>query len=223
MRRHMHAQPPSESASDDDVPSPPPLPLRSICVFCGGMAGNGNDQYAAAAAGLGALLAREEITLVYGGGGIGLMGVLANAVLAHGGTVLGIIPYGLLGPELAHPELAELRVVNSMHERKAQMVAASDGFITLPGGFGTLDELAEVLTWAQLGIHRKPIAMLNTNHFYDHFLAHAAHAEQQGLLRPIHREILLVDDDAERLLHTMRTWRSPLTSQWTTPPDPPLP
>lgn len=196
--------------------------VAAVCVFCGGQPG-GNDTYRSAAAAVGALLARRGITLVYGGGGIGLMGVVANAALAQDGTVLGIIPHGLLGPELAHPDVAELRVVASMHARKEEMVAAADAFIVLPGGFGTLDELAEVLTWAQLGIHRKPIGLLNVAGFFDLFLAHLDRAVAEGFLRPLHRELLLVDADPESLLERLRTWQSPITARWSTPEETPQP
>jgi hypothetical protein len=165
--------------------------LRRVCVFCGSSSG-ARPVYEATARELGTLLARQGIGLVYGGGNIGLMGVLADAVLEGGGSVIGVIPESLRAREVAHEGLPDLRVVHSMHERKALMADLSDAFVALPGGFGTLEELLEITTWSQLGIHVKPIAVLNVEGYFDPLLALLDHAVAERFLRPEHRRILLV-------------------------------
>ena len=174
-----------------------------ICVFCGSSAGR-LPEYRAATVALGALFVREGIGLVYGGAQVGLMGVLADTVLALGGEVVGVMPEALASRELAHKGLSELRIVASMHERKAQMAELSDAFIALPGGIGTLEELFEVWTWGQLGLHQKPCALLNVAGFYDKLTSFLDFVNDEGFLRKSVRDGLLVDSDAERLLSRIR-------------------
>ena len=159
-------------------------------------------------------LARRGIDIVYGGGNVGLMGVVADAALAAGGRVLGVIPRGLVSRELAHTGLTELHVVNSMHERKAMMSELSDGFIALPGGFGTLEEFCEVVTWTQLGIHRKPCGLLNVDGYYDGLLAFLAHALREEFVRPTHFEIVVASDDAQELTDRLLSWTPPEVATW---------
>ncbi len=175
------------------------LPPQRVCVFCGANAGV-NPVFAAAAGELGALLARRGHRLVYGGGGVGLMGVLADAALDAGGEVIGVIPQALSALELAHPRVPDMRVVSGMHARKALMAELADGFVALPGGFGTLEELFEVVTWAQLGIHRKPIGLLNVAGYYDPLVAFLAEAAAQGFIQPEFRAMLVVEQRPEALL-----------------------
>jgi uncharacterized protein (TIGR00730 family) len=173
--------------------------LRRLCVFCGASEGN-YQVYRETAESLGRLLGRRGIGLVYGGGNVGLMGAMASACLAAGGRVTGVIPQMLVDREVAHAGLTELEVVNSMHQRKARMADLADAFMTLPGGFGTWEECFEILTWSQLGIQRKPCAVLNVNGYYDPLLAMADGAVAAGFLRGAFRELLVSDTDAERLL-----------------------
>lgn len=182
--------------------------MNSLCVFCGSGLGARGD-YALAARRLGALLAEQGLTLVYGGGNVGLMGALADAALAAGGRVVGVIPRMLVDKELAHPGLAEQYVVSGMHERKQRMEELSDGFLALPGGWGTLDELCEMMTWAQLGLHSKPVGLLNVSGYFDGFLMQLAHAEHEKLVKPENRHMLLVDTEPVDLLERMRRYRSP--------------
>jgi len=182
--------------------------MKRLCVYCGSRPGV-RPEYAAAATDLGKLLAERRIELVYGGGGQGLMGLVANAVLAHGGHVIGVIPHALKTKEAVHPGLPDLRVVAGMHERKALMAELADGFIALPGGFGTYEELCEVLTWSQLGFHRKPIGLLNTGGFYDSLLHFFDHATTEGFVGPANRHLLLVETAAATLLDRMNVWRPP--------------
>jgi uncharacterized protein (TIGR00730 family) len=181
----------------------PSRQFRSVCVFCASSHGV-NPAYGEAARQVGHLLARQGIELIYGGGCVGLMGTVADAALGAGGRVVGVMPVALVEREIAHTGLTELHVVASMHERKARMADLSDAFVALPGGFGTLDELCEILTWAQLGIHRKPVGLLNVAGYYDHFLALLDHQVREGLLQARHRDHLTVDDDPERLLEKLR-------------------
>src|SRR4029434_4742979 len=157
-------------------------PLRSICVFCGSNSGR-RPEYGAAAAEFGRLLAQGDIRVVYGGGNVGMMGLLANAALGAGGEVIGVIPQRLVDRELAHPRLTDLRIVTSMHERKALMAELSDAFVALPGGLGTYEELCEVLTWAQLGIHHKPCGCLNILGYFDSLANLLDVAVTEGFLR----------------------------------------
>jgi hypothetical protein len=182
--------------------------IRRICVFCGASPGH-DARYAAAATAVGTELARRGIELVYGGGRLGLMGTIADAALAEGGRVTGVIPAGLVDRELAHRGVTELRVVATLHERKAVMAELADAFIALPGGLGTLEELAEVLSWAQLGLHAKPIGALDVGGFYGPLLAHLDHAASEGFVSERHRELLIVDDDLGRLLARFEAWQPP--------------
>jgi uncharacterized protein (TIGR00730 family) len=173
--------------------------MRRLCVFCGS-SGGGRPAYGDAARRLGGAMARRGLGLVYGGGHVGLMGVLADAVLGAGGEVIGVIPQALVDKELAHGGLTELRVVGTMHQRKALMADLADGFAALPGGFGTADELFEILTWSQLGLHAKPVGLLNVAGFFDPLLAWLDHTVRERFVRPEHRQLLLEADDPERLL-----------------------
>jgi uncharacterized protein (TIGR00730 family) len=177
--------------------------MRTVCVFCGSSPGD-EPHYVELARRTGELLARRGITLVYGGGRVGLMGALADAVLGCGGQAIGVIPQMLLDKEVGHSGLTELRVVQTMTERKLRMGDLSDAFIALPGGIGTMDELFEVWTWSQLELHRKPCGLLNYRGYYDALIAFLDHAVDQGFLRPRHRAALLVSDDLEGLLEQMR-------------------
>lgn len=163
---------------------------------------------------VGRLLCRRGIELVYGGGKVGLMGAVADACLAEGGRVIGIIPQMLVDKEVAHRGLSELRVVQTMHERKALMADLADAFVALPGGFGTWDELCEVLTWSQLGLHRKACAVLNVNGYYDPLLAMADRATADGFVKPVFRELLLADTDPVRLLDRLADYTVPLVDKW---------
>src|SRR6185295_5632911 len=162
--------------------------MRKLCVFCGSSAGR-ESGYTALAVQLAHELAQRNIGIVYGGGRVGLMGALADAALAAGGQVIGVMPQALIDREIAHRGLTELRIVGSMHERKALMAELADGFIALPGGMGTFEELCEVLTWAQLGIHKKPCGCLNTLGYYDPLLALLDHATAEQFLKPEHRSL----------------------------------
>jgi len=177
--------------------------MHRICVYCGSSPGF-DPVYLAAAAELGRFLAAQNISLVYGGGNVGLMGALADAAMAAGGEVIGIIPHHLIAMEVGHRKLTSLIAVDSMHARKHQMAGLADGFIALPGGIGTAEELLEVFTWLQLGIHAKPVGVLNVNGYFDGLLQLLAHMEQCGFLKRVHREMLIVDRDAASLLDQLR-------------------
>lgn len=170
-----------------------------MAVYCGARLGQ-DPVYADAARALGARLACRGLGLVYGGGRVGLMGVLADAVLEAGGEAIGVIPEFMMAREVAHDGLTALHVVDSMHARKARMAALADAFVALPGGLGTLDELVEMLTWAQLGLHAKPCGLLNVRGYFDGLLAFVDHAAREGFVRPGHHALLTPDDDPERLL-----------------------
>jgi uncharacterized protein (TIGR00730 family) len=187
--------------------------LKNICVYCGSSSGN-IDDYDDSAKALAAELVSRKLGLVYGGSSTGIMGVLADSVLAAGGQVRGIMPRALVHKEIAHGGLTELRVTGSMHERKALMADMSDGFIALPGGFGTLEEIVEILTWAQLQLHEKPCGLLNVASYYDHFLDFVGHAEEKGFLDTRHREMLLVANDPSELLDRFESYRAPKVEKW---------
>ncbi len=187
--------------------------MRRVCVFCGSYAGN-NPVYADAARELGALLARSGRGLVFGGGRVGLMGVVAQAVLSAGGEVVGVIPRALWTREVGHTALPDLRVVETMHERKAQMADLSDAFVAVPGGIGTLEELIEVYTWSQLGIHAKPCGLLNVNGFYDGLTAWLDHAVAEGFLRAEHRAVLQVASTPAELLDRLSRWQPARVGKW---------
>jgi uncharacterized protein (TIGR00730 family) len=187
--------------------------VKRVCVFCGSSSG-ADPQYQAAARQTGEALVRHGLGLVYGGGGIGLMKHLADAVLVAGGQVIGVIPESLMARELGHREVADLRVVGSMHERKALMAELSDAFIAMPGGYGTLEEFCEVVTWSQLGLHAKPCGLLNVKGYYDPLTVLLDHAVGERFLRPEHRELVLIDEDPERLLEQLASYRPPALDKW---------
>ncbi|NIV03765.1 MAG: TIGR00730 family Rossman fold protein, partial [Calditrichae bacterium] len=183
--------------------------LNKICVYCGSSPG-GRAEYIEGAKTLAKLFVQREIELVYGGASVGLMGVMADTVLQNGGRVTGIIPEDLVKREVAHNGLTELKVVLSMHERKAQMAELSEGFIALPGGLGTIEELFEVLTWAQLGFHQKPVGILNLCGYYDHLSSFLDHTVSEQFVKPTHRAMLIVEDDPEKLIARFETYESPV-------------
>jgi uncharacterized protein (TIGR00730 family) len=187
--------------------------LNSLCVFCGSNPG-ASPAYAEAAARLGRTVAERGMTLVYGGGRVGLMGVVASAALAAGGKVIGVIPEALATRELAHDGLTDLQVVGSMHERKARMSELAGGFLALPGGIGTLEEWFEVWTWSQLGFHPKPCGLLNVAGYYDHLLAFLDHVTAERFLNEAHRSMAIVGDDPERLLDRLAAWQPLRARKW---------
>ncbi len=189
------------------------MKFQKLCVFCGSNLGI-SPVYRAATEQLASLLVQRGIDLVYGGGNIGLMGVLADAVLASGGKVTGVIPESLMAREVGHRGLTELRVVSSMHERKALMSDLSDAFIALPGGFGTFEEFCEVVTWSQLGIHEKPCGLLNINGYYDPLLRLFDNAVTEGFLHPDNRALVLDADDPELLLKKMAQFTPTRAAKW---------
>lgn len=178
--------------------------LKGVCIYCGSNFGI-RPEFTAAAELLGREIAEMGATLVYGGGNVGLMGVAADSALKAGGQVIGVIPQSLVDREVAHLQVTELKVVTTMHERKALMEKHADAFIALPGGFGTLDELFEIVTWAQLGIHKKPIGLLNVMGYFDKLIEFMNESVAQKFVRPDHRALITVDTDSKRLLHTLST------------------
>ena len=182
--------------------------MRSVCVFCGSNPGR-RPEYLAGAADLGRTLASRGIRVIYGGAHVGVMGALADSVLAAGGEIIGVIPDLLVDAEVAHSGLTELRVTASMHERKATMAALAEGFIALPGGLGTLEEFAEIVTWAQLGLHAKPTGLLNLLGYYDGLLRFLDHATHERFVRPDHREMILAGPSVAELLAAMDGWTAP--------------
>ncbi|WP_349370338.1 TIGR00730 family Rossman fold protein [Salinarimonas sp.] len=187
--------------------------MRRICVFCGSNPGH-DPAYRAAAVALGETLAARGIGLVYGGASVGLMAVVADTVLAAGGEVLGVIPQMLVDKEIAHAGLSELHVVDSMHARKAKMADLSDGFVALPGGVGTLEELFEIWTWAQLGTHAKPVGLLDVNGFYDKLHGFLDHVVAEGFLREGHRGMLLSASEPGALLDAFAAYTPPVVHKW---------
>ena len=187
--------------------------MDRICVYCGSSSGVG-DAYADAARSLADLLVAENIGLVYGGATKGLMGTLADRVLSGGGEVQGVIPKALEGKEIAHEGLTRLHVVDSMHERKSLMALLSDGFVALPGGFGTIEEIIEVLTWGQLRFHEKPCGLLNVDGYFDQLLAFLDHGQARGFLKPQHRQMLQVAETPAALLQQFRTYHPPDGDKW---------
>lgn len=186
--------------------------MKRICVFAGSSSGARAD-YGATADLLADEIVARDLTVVYGGAGIGLMGRLADRVLSQGGEVIGVIPETLRAIEIEHPHLSELRLVGSMHERKATMSDLADGFITLPGGLGTLDETCEILSWAQLGLHRKPIGLLNVRGYYDNLVAFLDHAVDEGFVKADHRDMLILASEPGSLFERMAAYRSPGTAK----------
>jgi uncharacterized protein (TIGR00730 family) len=187
--------------------------LQSVCVFCGSSTGS-NTAYTEAARSLGTTLAEANIRLVFGGGHVGLMGEISNAAIAAGGDVIGVIPKFLVERELAHEGLTDLRIVGSMHERKAMMSDLSEGFIALPGGTGTLEEFFEVLTWAQLGEHEKPCGLLNVAKYFDPLLAAFEHMVEEGFLSKSNRALVLVESEPKNLLRRFEHYEPPKTAKW---------
>jgi uncharacterized protein (TIGR00730 family) len=187
--------------------------MKRITVFCGSSSGT-EANYTFQATLLGQIFAKREIELVYGGAKVGLMGAVADGVLNGGGKAIGVLPSFLRSKEIAHPNLTQLIVVDTMHERKTKMNDLSDGVIALPGGFGTLDELFEMLTWAQLGLHQKPIALLNIDGYYDALIIFIATMTSKGLLKPVNQQMLLVSNTIEELLDKMENYIPPVVGKW---------
>ena len=190
--------------------------MKRLCVFAGSSAGT-RAEYHAAASELGRLLASRDIGLVYGGARVGLMGIVADATLAAGGEVIGVIPAGLVAKEVAHHGLTDLKVVSSMHERKALMADLSQGFIALPGGWGTLDEFFEVLTWSQLGLHHKPCGLLNVGGYFDRLLSFLDHSVNERFVRPEYRAAIAVSGSASSLLDMLASYAPPRVEKWIDP------
>jgi uncharacterized protein (TIGR00730 family) len=187
--------------------------MNTVCVFCGSSTGN-NSKYRAAAKNLGKLLAARKLTLVYGGGNVGLMGEIANSVLARGGKAIGVIPQFLVEKELVHKDLSEVKIVESMHERKAMMAELADGFIAMPGGFGTLEETVEVLTWAQLGLHRKPIGLLNVDQYFNFLYEFFKHMVDEEFLHTEYKDMILIKDNEAEMLDSLTTYQLPHVDKW---------
>lgn len=187
--------------------------MQRICVYCGSNPGR-RPEYAVAARELADVLVRHDIELVYGGSDKGIMGVIADAVLEGGGKVHGVIPKMLCEKELAHQNLTKLHIVSSMHARKSMMAALSDGFIAMPGGFGTLEEIIEIITWGQLRFHDKPCGLLNVDGYFDHLIAYLDHANREGFLCDENREMLLVDRTAAGLVRKFERYTAPTVNKW---------
>jgi uncharacterized protein (TIGR00730 family) len=187
--------------------------IKNICVYCGSNLGVRNS-YSTAARTLAEVLVAHDITLIYGGGNVGLMGIMADSVLSAGGRAIGVIPQALVDKELAHGGLSDLRIVGSMHERKSMMADLADAFIALPGGLGTLEELCEVATWAQLGLHRKACGVLNIEGYYDDLLAMLDHAAEEKFIRPEHRKIILSETEPDKLIKKLTEYESPILHKW---------
>ncbi|MDQ8143143.1 TIGR00730 family Rossman fold protein [Chryseobacterium sp. CFS15] len=187
--------------------------MKSITVFCGSSFGS-DEIYKEQAILLGQTLANQNIQLVYGGANVGLMGAVADGVLQEGGKAIGVLPHFLQSKEIAHQDLTELILVETMHERKTKMNDLCDGVIVLPGGYGTLEEFFEMITWAQLGLHKKPIAILNINGFYDDLIKLVQNMVDKGFLKQINQEMLLVSDSIDELLEKMKNYRAPSVGKW---------
>ena len=187
--------------------------MKRMCVYCGSSAGK-HPEYSESARALGIALAQRGIELVYGGASVGIMGTLADTVLQAGGKVIGVIPEAIANKEVAHKGLSELKVVGSMHERKSQMAELADGFIALPGGFGTLEELFEILTWSQLGFHKKPCALLNIQGYYNSLQLFLEHAVEQQFIKAVHHDMLLVESEPSKLLARMENYQAITEGKW---------
>ncbi len=187
--------------------------MRRICVFCGSSSGR-NSAYQRAAVELGRLLAARELTLIYGGANIGLMGEIARSVIRHGGQAIGVIPQFLVEKELVYRDLSDIKVVSSMHDRKALMADLADAFIAMPGGYGTLEETVEVLTWTQLGLHRKPIGLLNVEHYFDYLDLFIDHMVTEGFLSREYMDMVLIDNGPAALLDSLTTFKLPALDKW---------
>jgi len=187
--------------------------MNRICVFCGSSSGN-KPEYLQAAEKLGSLMAESRIELVYGGGNVGLMGMTAKSCLENGGRVTGVIPEHLFKMEVAHKKLTDLKIVKDMHQRKSMMSEMADGFIALPGGIGTFEEVFEIFTWMQLGIHQKPVGILNINGFYDLLGQFMQHVVEEGFLRKEHLEMLIVEDDPFKMIERLRNYKHKKIEKW---------
>lgn len=187
--------------------------IKRLCVYCGSSTGN-RPEYTQAARELARAMVSRDTGLVYGGASIGVMGVLADAVIKEGGEVIGIIPSGLLAKEVAHTGITELREVDSMHERKAMMADLSDGFIALPGGLGTIEEFFEIWTWAQLGMHRKPCGLLNAGRYFDKLIAFIDHAVSEQFIKKEYRSMVFVEREADILLQKFASYKAPEVAKW---------
>lgn len=192
--------------------------MKYICVYCGSNPGR-ISAYRDAAHSLGRELAGRGLGLVYGGASVGVMGAVADAILENGGKAIGVIPYSLATKEVSHHGLDELFVVNSMHERKAKMAELSDGFVALPGGWGTIEEIFEMLTWAQLGFHEKPCGLLNVEGYYDHLFAFLEHAIGEHFVKPEYRPMIMMDDSATSLIRRFDEYRAPKVKKWIGPEE----
>ncbi len=189
--------------------------MNRICVFCGSKTGN-SPLFLEAAIQLGRVLAERGLDLVYGGASIGLMGAVADSVLTGGGKVVGVIPEAMASKEVAHDGLTEMHVVSSMHERKSMMARLADAFVALPGGFGSFEELLEMITWAQLGIHRKPVGILNVAGYYDPLIQLFEGAIEAGFIKPRNRQLFVIEQEADRLLQTLLAHKLPEVKRWIT-------
>jgi uncharacterized protein (TIGR00730 family) len=187
--------------------------MKSVLVYCGSSSGT-NPIYAEMAEMLGVELVKRKMKLIYGGGSVGLMGVIADSVMENGGEVIGVIPSFLDAMEVGHPSLTETHVVESMHERKAKMETLADGIITLPGGFGSMDELFEIVTWSQLGLHKKPIGILNVNGYYNALIQQLDIMVKEGFLKQSNRDILIIDDSIENLFKKMEEFIPNKNHKW---------
>ena len=187
--------------------------MKTLCVYCGSNPGS-RPEYGRAAKSLAREFLAQGIDLVYGGAKVGIMGMIADTMLEGGGRVIGIMPQALVEKEVSHPGLTELKIVSSMHKRKALMAELSDGFIALPGGLGTLEELLEVLTWAQLGFHSKPCGLLNVLGFYDHLKSFLDFSTGEGFIMEAHRAMLVVEENPQTLIHKFMTYEAPKVSKW---------
>jgi hypothetical protein len=196
----------------------PTRQIKRVCVFCGSSTG-ARAAYGEAAARLGRELAKSGVALVFGGGRVGLMGILADSVLGGGGQAIGVMPRSLVEKEIAHTSLTDLHVVESMHQRKALMADLSDAFLLLPGGFGSWEEFCEIVTWLQLGIHRKPCAILNVAGYYNSLLSLADHASSEGFLRPAHHKMIIVEDDPHAVLSQLARVSIPSEVKWVIEPE----
>lgn len=190
--------------------------LGAVCVFCGSGVGN-REEYAEAARGLGAEIARRGLRLVFGGGRVGLMGLVADAALEAGGEAVGVMPESLLEKEIGHQRLTELRVVSSMHERKRVMAELSDAFVALPGGYGTFEEFFETLTWAQLGLHEKPCGLLDVAGYYGYLISLLDHAVGEGFVNPNHRSLVLLEDNPKKMLDRLEGYAGSPNGKWDSP------
>ncbi len=194
------------------------MKINAVGVFCGSSMG-GLPIYEEMAKKLGELLVSQQITLVYGGANVGLMGAIANQVIDCGGSAIGVIPESMIEKEIAHTNLTQLHVVKSMHERKALIHELSDAFIMMPGGAGSLDEFFEMMTWAQLNYHKKPCAIYNVNHYYNKLLSFLEHVEAEGFIKPVHRNMVITESDPHTLLASIQNYSAPVVNKWISQPQ----